>query len=174
MESKSFLAVDNSKSNFFKAILSPMEFLDDLEEQIDSLSPQSQSQLLVIHGDRQTRLSKAVLGEDFIAGISSSGAVAIPLRAISQTIGAGLPKGVDTNLNQFLSAQRTPVRLEYLSGNSLNRCWLLNVVDKWLRVATAQGVGWLPIQSLNLVLIDPVDNSKQDFSQFATLFQKEQ
>jgi hypothetical protein len=150
-----------------------MDFLEELEDQINSVAPQSQSELLVIHGDHRTRLNRAVLGEDFIAGISSWGAVAIPLRAISQTVGAGLPKGVDTNLNQFLSAQRTPVRLEYLSGSKLNRCWLLNVVDKWLRVATAQGVGWLPIQSLNLVLIDPVDNSKQGSSEFATLFQKE-
>ncbi|MCF8529642.1 MAG: hypothetical protein K9G13_07075 [Aquiluna sp.] len=150
-----------------------MEFLSELEEQINSLIPGSQGQLLVIHGDLRTRLDRAVLGEDFIAGISPSGAVAIPLRAISQTVGAGLPKSVDTNLNQFLSAQKTPVRLEYLSGSKLNRCWLLNVVDKWLRVATTQGVGWLPIQSLNLVLIDPVDNQKQNSSQFANLPSKE-
>ena len=134
-----------------------MDFLEELEEQFKvgtTLGPE----LVVIHGPERTSITNAFLGVDFIAGVCLKGAIAIPLSAISQTLGSELPESRNTSLNQFLSAQKTPVRLEYQSHEALTRCWLLNVLENWLRVATPSGVGWIPIQSLKLVRINPVDN----------------
>ena len=139
------------------AILLRMDFLDAFQEQVQDLTTSNKA-VTVLHGTERSDLSNAVLGVDFIAGICQRGAVAIPLKEITQTLGAELPALCNTTLNQFLAAQRTPVRLEYQSHGMPARCWLLNVLESWLRVATPSGVGWLPIQSLKLVRIDPVDN----------------
>jgi hypothetical protein len=134
-----------------------MDSLEQLEQDFD-YQALTKDQMIISHDGNKTRVTDLVRGKDFLAGLGSQGAIAIPLHAISFGLGAGLPEQIATNLNQFLSMQRTPVRLEYLSGDALSRCWLLNVVEDWLRVATGQGVGWIPIQSLRLVWIDPVDN----------------
>ena len=134
-----------------------METLKELEAQFENQKPESFT-MLVTHDKRQSLISNLIRGNDFLAGIEGSGAIAIPFHAISHCLGANLPDQIETNLNQFLSMQRTPVRLEYQSGEVVTRCWLLNVLEDWLRVATNEGVGWIPIQSLRLVRIDPVDN----------------
>lgn len=134
-----------------------MDFLDVFQEQVEDLS-RSGRIVTVLHGTERTDLTNAVLGVDFIAGVCLRGAIAIPLKEVVQTLGAELPSYSNTTLNQFLSAQKTPVRLEYQSLGTPARCWLLNVLEGWLRVATPSGVGWLPIQSLKLVRIEPVDN----------------
>lgn len=134
-----------------------MESLEEFEAEFADSSG-AEDRMIITHGLQTSLVSNVVRGKDFLAGVQGESAIAIPLHAISHALGSGLPVGSDTNLNQFLSMQKTPVRLEYKTGDTLSRCWLLNVLEDWLRVATTQGVGWIPIKSLQLVRIDPVDN----------------
>jgi hypothetical protein len=43
----------------------------------------------------------------------------------------------------------------------LEQCWLLNVFDGWLRVAISTGISWVPIEAIESLEIEAVDNSIQ-------------
>jgi hypothetical protein len=100
-------------------------------------------------------------GDDYVAGLCLGALVIIPKRNIIELRSAVLPLRKELTLEQFLTGRRTPVRIQINTGRSLEHCWLLNVLEGWLRVGISTGISWVPIEAILSLEILAVDNSIQ-------------
>jgi hypothetical protein len=107
----------------------------------------------------QVRMKQTQQGADFVFGISMGCVVAIPLHRIATMQTGAPPPTKEIDLISFLHLQRVPVQLELETGDTHLNCWLLNVVENWLRISSSTGVEWAPITALLMAKIDPVDKS---------------
>jgi hypothetical protein len=135
-----------------------MDFLTELEYEFSELNqPKPPQGSRVVTGKMEVAIDKAYLGKDFICGLSSLGLIAVPTSKILRILSTNLPIRTEITLLELLAVQKQPVLIEYPESDQEN-CWLLNVSDGWLRVATKQGIAWLAAQSIELVKFSPVDN----------------
>lgn len=107
----------------------------------------------------QVRMKQTQQGADFVFGISMGCTVAIPLHRIATMQTGAPPPTKEIDLISFLHLQRVPVQLELETGGKNLNCWLLNVVENWLRISSSTGVEWAPITAILMAKIDPVDKS---------------
>jgi hypothetical protein len=150
--------VDNFLGTTLGLILATMNFLTELEDHFSELSqPKAPDRVRVVTRRLEVAIDKAYLGRDFICGLSSFGLIAIPTSKILRILSPNLPIRTDISLLELLAVQKQPVLIECPELKQEN-CWLLNVSDDWLRVATKQGIAWLTQQSVGLVKFSPVDN----------------
>ena len=138
------------------ALMNPISELESgLLAMADSSTPLSVN-LLTETGECVLRIPQ--LGNDFLAGIRDGVLMVLPLAHVLEIRGSQLPRRVDQNIFEFLSKQRTPVRLR-LNLDIGAVCWLLTVEDSLLRVAIGQGVSWVPLSNVRAMEILPVENS---------------
>jgi hypothetical protein len=137
-----------------------MDLITELENEFSALSLQSApGSVLVRTWSQQFELRLPKLGDDYVAGLCNGALVIIPKRNVVEIRGAALPLRREHSLEQFLSGQRTPVRISLGAGQRIEQCWLLNVGEGWLRVAIATGISWVPIETIQSLEIVAVDNS---------------
>ena len=136
-----------------------MDLISEIENELlgvsDATSPTS-VKLRTSSGECELRMPQ--LGDDYLAGINFGVLVVVPLSSVLEIRGSQLPLRVEQNIYEFLAKQRTPVRLR-LNSEAGGDCWLLNIDQKWLRIAIAQGVSWVPLSTVRSIEILPVDNS---------------
>lgn len=150
--------MDNFLGTAFGPILATMNFLTELEDQFSELSqPKAPHSARVVTGKIDVAIDKAYLGRDFICGMSGLGLIAVPTSKILRILSPNLPIRTEITLLELLAVQKQPVLIESPESDQ-ESCWLLNVSDDWLRVATKQGIAWLAQQSIELVKFSPVDN----------------
>ena len=137
-----------------------MDLISEIENELlgvsDATSPTS-VKLRTSSGECELRMPQ--LGDDYLAGINFGVLVVVPLSSVLEIRGSQLPPRVEQNIFEFLAKQRTPVRLRLNSEAGGGHCWLLNIEQKWLRIAIAQGVSWVPLSTVRSIEILPVDNS---------------
>jgi hypothetical protein len=140
--------------------LGTMDLITELESEFAALSESpAPSQVLVVTEDAEYQLRLPQLGRDFLAGMDGGVVRVLPLSRALEIRGSYLPIRTDRSLEEFLTRQRTPIRLKLKTSDHSGNCWLLNVQDCWLRVALAPGLSWVPIGSIRSLEIVPVDNS---------------
>jgi hypothetical protein len=150
--------VDNFLGTALGPIIATMNFLTELEDQFSELSqPKAPYSARVVTKKIDVAIEKAYLGKDFICGMSSLGLIAVPTSKILRILSPNLPIRTEITLLELLAVQKQPVLIQCPKSDQEN-CWLLNVSDDWLRVATKQGIAWLAQQSIELVKFSPVDN----------------
>lgn len=113
---------------------------------------------------QELRLHEVQRGVDFIFGLCQDALVAIPMRRVSCIRSGALPNFHELSLLSFLELQRLPVLLEIELGSAKQSCWLLNVVEGWLRITTRFGVEWTPATSLVMAKVGAVENSPRLFA----------
>lgn len=139
-----------------------MDLITELENEFSALSePGSAGSALVRTDTLELELRLPQLGEDYVAGLALGVLVIIPKRNILEIRGAALPARKVQSLEQFLTGQRTPVRVALNTERGIEQCWLLNVAQGWLRVAISTGISWVPIEAIQRLEIVAVDNSIQ-------------
>lgn len=109
-------------------------------------------------GGHLISLERANQGTDFVFGYSAGFLIVVPLEQVSSLSSGSPPPRVDIQLDSFLHMQKHPVRV-FLADGAVRSCWLLNVVENWLRLATKLGVEWVPISAMQMAKIGPVENS---------------
>jgi|GEM_PF-1026921 len=132
-----------------------MEVSEELEELVDGALTQSNSRLWEVRAGGSTIfLADMRCGSDFVFGTEEGTPVILPIGVISSLSGGAPPPSESLSLSAFLSAQRVPIRIRYLSNGQSHSCWLLNVVEPWLRIGTATGVEWLPIAAMEFARLE--------------------
>ena len=140
--------------------LGTMDLITELENEFAALNESpAPSQVLVITDEAEYQLRMPQLGRDFLAGMEGAVVRVLPLSQALEIKGSYLPIRTDRTLEEFLTRQRTPIRLKLTTSDHSGNCWLLNVQDGWLRVALEKGLSWVPIGSIRSLEIVPVDNS---------------
>jgi hypothetical protein len=139
-----------------------MDLITELENEFSALSEQGSPGSTVVRTESfELELRLPQLGDDYVAGLCLGALVIIPKRNIIELRSAVLPLRKELTLEQFLSSRRTPVRIQINTGRSLEHCWLLNVLEGWLRVGISTGISWVPIEAILSLEILAVDNSIQ-------------
>jgi hypothetical protein len=139
-----------------------MDLITELENEFSALSEQGFPGTTLVRTETlELELRLPQLGHDYVAGLHLGVLVIIPKRNIIEIRGAALPLRKDHTLEQFLTSQRTPVRIQVNTGRSFEHCWLLNVMAGWLRVTISTGISWVPIDAIQSLEILAVDNSIQ-------------
>lgn len=139
-----------------------MDLITELENEFSALSETGPAGSALVRTDAlDLELRLPQLGEDYVAGLALGALVIIPKRKVVEIRGAALPVRKAQTLEQFLTGQRTPVRVALNTERGLEQCWLLNVGEGWLRVAISTGISWVPIEAIQHLEIVAVDNSIQ-------------
>jgi hypothetical protein len=136
-----------------------MDLITELENEFSALSEQGSPGSTVVRTESfELELRLPQLGDDYVAGLCLGSLVIIPKRNIIELRSAALPLRKELTLEQFLTGRRTPVRIQINTGRSLEHCWLLNVLEGWLRVGISTGISWVPIEAILSLEILAVDN----------------
>lgn len=139
-----------------------MDLITELENEFSALSQPGSAGCALVRTDAlELELRLPQLGEDYVAGLALGALVIIPKRNVVEIRGAALPARKAQSLEQFLTGQRTPVRVSLKTERGLEQCWLLTVGEGWLRVAISTGISWVPIEAIQRLEIVAVDNSIQ-------------
>ena len=93
-------------------------------------------------------LDEVELGPDLVLGRSGRTVYFFPLRSISEATGLEPRVSISESLGGLLSQQKLPVKLRFEAGAELHSAWLLNVEGEWMRIASQQGVIWVPLVKL--------------------------
>lgn len=137
-----------------------MDLITELENEFAAISERSMPAFVSVRTcHRELELKLPQLGLDYVAGLCAGTVVIIPSRNILEIRGAALPPRREQCLEQFLSGQRTPVRVQLHIDQNQQQCWLLNISQGWLRVALSRGISWVPMESIQSLEIVAVDNS---------------
>jgi hypothetical protein len=140
--------------------LATMDLITELESEFTALSQTpAPSHVLVLTREAEYALKLPQLGKDFLAGMEGLVVRVLPLSQALEIRGSYLPIRTDRTLEEFLTRQKTPIRVKLTTSDHMGNCWLLNVEDGWLRVALTKGLSWVPISSIQSLEIVPVDNS---------------
>ncbi len=126
-----------------------MKIIHDLEEEFSSRRLAKDPLGTRIRcGDTDYPLEEVELGPEFVLGRSGRTVFFFPLKSISEATGLELGKAISESLGGLLSQQKQPVKLRFESGSELHSAWLLNVEGDWMRIASQQGVIWVPLVKL--------------------------
>lgn len=110
---------------------------------------------------REFNLKHARMGNDFVFGIGTNCLLAVPAKRVSALRGC-IPNQIEQlQLVDFLTLQKTPVRLELEVDGKKSSSWLLNITGNWLRITTRTGVEWVHSSALVMARIGPVHNPMQ-------------
>jgi hypothetical protein len=93
-------------------------------------------------------LDEVQLGLDLVLGRSGRTIYFFPLRSVSEATGLEPRISITESLGSLLSQQKQPVKLRFEAGSELHSAWLLNVEGEWMRIASQQGVIWVPLVKL--------------------------
>lgn len=137
-----------------------MDLITELENEFAALSEEWVPGTVTVRVEnRELLLRLPQLGDDYLLGLRAGVVLVIPKWNIIEIQGASLPLRREQTLEQFLAGQRTPVRVRLNTASNSHHCWLLNLEQGWLRVATPRGLGWVPIHAVESLEIVAVDNS---------------
>lgn len=133
----------------------PMEISTELEEQVAGhLSRVDLGSIIVVTAWEQFELIDPRCGQDFIFGEVDGSTVLIPLSRIRLLSGSTPPLQQDLSLEEFLSNQRMPVKIRYRIQGQVATCWMLNVMNPWLRISSVNGIAWLPLAAVEFARIE--------------------
>ena len=139
-----------------------MDMIEELEAEFSALRTRKSSISAVVQtGAASEVLDQLSVGIDFVAGVNKTGLILIPTTEVQRISSNLIPDQSEIRLEEFLSKQRSPVRLEFRAGAILATSWLLSVQGNWLQVAASDGVIWVPRSALTRVWIGPVENKQQ-------------
>lgn len=140
-----------------------MDLISELETEFEALSEQPFPHSVSIRSsDQHFDIRLPQIGANFVAGLNGNRVMVFPLSAVTEIRGSQLPAKTVQSLEDFLSRQRTPVRLSLRTLHRSGPCWLLNIQSGWLRVTVEQEVVWIPLEAVESLEIMPVDKSFQD------------
>ena len=136
-----------------------MDLISELESELSALTearPIATTAVRIEGGILE--LAFPELGLDYLAGLANQKLFVVPIGSIREILGSALPIRHERTLDDFLSSQRTPVRVKLSSAIDSTSCWLLNIDSGWIRVSSTKGISWLPISAIVALEILPVDN----------------
>ncbi len=126
-----------------------MKIIQELEEEFSSRRMAKEPLGIRIRcGDTDYLLDEVELGPDLVLGRSGRTVYFFPLRSISEANGLEPRVSIAESLGGLLSQQKQPVKLRFEAGAELHSAWLLNVEGEWMRIASQQGVIWVPLVKL--------------------------
>jgi hypothetical protein len=126
-----------------------MKIIQELEEEFSSRRMAREPLGIRIRcGDTDYLLDEVELGPDLVLGRSGRTVYFFPLRSISEANGLEPRVSIAESLGGLLSQQKQPVKLRFEAGAELHSAWLLNVEGEWMRIASQQGVIWVPLVKL--------------------------
>lgn len=132
-----------------------MKIIHDLEEEFSSRRLAKDPLGIRIRCTETDYLMDEVeLGHEFVLGRSGRTVFFFPLNSISEATGLEPSMTISESLGSLLSQQKQPVRLRFEAGSEIHSAWLLNVEGDWMRVASQQGVIWVPLVKLLLAQSD--------------------
>ncbi len=130
-----------------------MKIIQELEEEFSSRRMAREPLGIRIRcGDTDYLLDEVELGPDLVLGRSGRTVYFFPLRSISEATGLEPRVSISESLGGLLSQQKQPVKLRFEAGAELHSAWLLNVEGEWMRIASQQGVIWVPLVKLIFAL----------------------
>ena len=136
-----------------------MDLITELESEFSALSTSTPVVQLAVRISNETiNLRFPELGNDYLCGVVSDRILVFPIGRVTEILGSALPEVNPRSMIDFLSAQRTPVRVSYRTAEQSGSCWLLNVRAGWIRVSMTKGVSWLPLAAISRLEILAVDN----------------
>lgn len=136
-----------------------MDLITELESEFSTLAHNHPTTQLSVRLAQETvSLRFPELGVDYLSGFHQGRLWVIPVGSISEVYGSSLPEQKPVLLEEFLTSQRTPIRVRYRTKDSLGSCWLLNVQAAWLRVSLSKGISWMPLAAISHLEIVAVDN----------------
>lgn len=127
----------------------PMKIIHELEEELSSRRIAKEPLGMRIRcSETDYLLDEVELGPDLVLGRSGRTVYFFPLKSISEATGLEPRLSIFETLGGLLSQQKQPVKLRFESGPELHSAWLLNVEGEWMRIASQQGVIWVPLVKL--------------------------
>ncbi len=126
-----------------------MKIIHELEEEFSSRRMAREPLGIRIRcGETDYLLDEVELGPDLVLGRSGRTVYFFPLRSISEANGLEPRVSIAESIGGLLSQQKQPVKLRFEAGAELHSAWLLNVEGEWMRIASQQGVIWVPLVKL--------------------------
>lgn len=123
-----------------------MKIIHELEEEFSSRRLAKESLAIRVRSmEVEYLLDELESGSDFLLGRSGRTVYFFPLQAITEVIGLEAKQTIDESLGDLLGRQKQPVKLKFADGAQLNTAWLLNIEGNWMRIASQQGVIWVPL-----------------------------